>query len=311
MRFPRSAADAGAPAGRGAAIDVRLDDSRVRVAALLIGVVAVSAAAILVRVAAAPAVALAFWRTGLAAVALAPFALRAGVVPRGRERLLLVVSGVLLAAHFTLWFVSLQLTTVASSSVLVAMSPLVVGAGSSLLLAEPPTGRAWAGLGLAVAGAAMIAAGDLGADDRRTLAGDGLAFAAAVAAAGYLLAGRHARRRLPVSVYATWTYGVAAAVLGVVAAGTTTSIGLRPAYDATTWWAIAGLVIGPQLLGHTMFNLVLARVSATVVAIVIIAEPVGATVLAAVLLHETPGTGFYLGAPLVLAGVLAAARRAG
>jgi drug/metabolite transporter (DMT)-like permease len=295
-----------------AAVDARLADPRVRALALTVGVVAVSTAAILVRLAAAPPLALASWRTGIAAVVLAPFALRARVVPPARQRLLLAVSGLLLGAHFSLWFASLELTTVAASSVLVSLSPIVVGAGSAVALGEPPGRSTWIGLALSVLGAVVIVADDLGAaaGGPRALLGDGLALAAAFAVAGYLLLGRHARRTLPVSVYGMWTYGCAALSLLMVAAptGINLGIGWGPGYHVTTWLAIAGLIVGPQLLGHTVFNLVLARVSATVVAVVIIAEPVGATLLAALLLGEPPSGAFYLGTPLVLAGVLLAVR---
>lgn len=286
--------------------DARLDDPRMRVGLLVVGVIAVSSAAILARVAAAPALALAWWRTAAGALALAPSAVRTRVRPSRRERGLLTLSGALLGAHFWWWFLSLELTTVAASAVLVSMSPVAVGVGSAWLLGEPPDRRTWVGLLLTVTGAVTIVGDDLGAASPRALVGDGLALAAAVAMAGYLLVGRHARRTLPVSVYATWVYGSAAALLAAVALATGTSLGFTRAFDTTTWLAIAGLVAGPQLLGHTVFNLVLGRVSATVVAIVIIAEPVGATLLAAALLGETPAGLFWLGAPLVLVGVLLA-----
>jgi drug/metabolite transporter (DMT)-like permease len=138
--------------------------------------------------------------------------------------------------------------------------------------------------------------------------GNALAFAGAAALAGYLLVGRAARRRLPVTVYAAAVYAIAAAVLlpacllvGVDLVG----------YDAGTWLAIAALVAGPQLLGHTVFNTLLSTVSATVVAVTVLAEPVGAAVLAALLLAEVPtGLVFYAGAPLILAGVYLAVTRA-
>lgn len=293
------------------AADARLDDPRARAGLLLLGVVAVSSAAILARVAVAPALALAWWRTAAGALVLAPSAVRSGVRPAPRARGLLVLSGALLGVHFWWWFLSLELTTVAASAVLVSMSPVAVGVGSAWLLGEPPDRRTWAGLLLTVAGAAIIVADDLGDATPRALLGDGLALVAAMAMAGYLLVGRHARRTLPVSVYATWVYGSAAVLLATVALATGTSLGLTRTFDTTTWLAIAGLVAGPQLLGHTVFNLVLGRVSATVVAIVIIAEPVGATLLAAALLGETPDGWFWLGAPLVLVGVAvgAGARR--
>ncbi len=292
---------------RTTAADARLEDPRIRTALLVVAVVAVSSAAILVRVAGAPALALAWWRTAAGALALAPFALRARAAPSRRQRWLLLGSGTLLALHFWLWFLSLERTTVAASSVLVSMSPVLVGAGAAVLLGEPPSRRVWVGLGVTVLGAVVLVAGDLGGTGARAVVGDVLALTAAAAIAGYLLVGRHARRTLPVSVYATWTYGSAAFVLLAAAVATGTALGLSQPYDRGTWLAILGLVLGPQLLGHTVFNLLLGRVSATVVAVVIVAEPVGATILAAALLGEAPAAWFYVGAPLVLSGVLLAA----
>lgn len=289
--------------------DVRLGDPRVRAALLALGVGAVSSAAILARIADAPALALAWWRTAVGALVLAPLALRTGVVPRARQRALLMVSGALLAVHFWWWFASLAYTTVAASVVLVSMSPVAVGAGAAWMLREPPDARTWTGLVLAVVGAIVIVFDHLGGTSSRALMGDALALTAALAMAGYLLVGRHARRTLPVSVYATWTYGTAAVVLGATAVASGTTLGFAQSFDRATWLAIAALIVGPQLLGHTVFNLVLGHVAATVVAVVIIAEPVGATILAALLLGEAPDGWFYVGASLVLVGVLVAAAR--
>lgn len=281
------------------------------VAGLVVGVLAVSTAAVLIRVAHAPSMALAFWRCAGGAVALAPFALaasrRAGrPALTGVQHAQLSAAGVFLALHFGLWIPSLSYTTVGSSAVLVTLSPLFVGAGTALFLAEPPSRRTWMGIGLAVAGAVTIVGADLTGVElgRRALLGDALALGGAVMIAGYLVIGRSARRRLPVTVYAAYVYGVAATVLLVVCVASGTDLG---GYAAGTWLAIAGLVVGPQLLGHTVFNTLLSTLTATVVAVAVIAEPVGATVLAWVVLAELPATGFWIGAPLVLTGVYLAA----
>lgn len=284
---------------------------------IAVSVVAVSSAAILVRLADAHPFAVSFWRCALGAAVLAPFALRARRRARrrherwrldGRQRLQLAASGLFLGLHFALWIASLDYTTVASSAVLVAMSPLFVGAGAALFLREPPSRRAWSGIVLAVAGAVVIGAADLSVADlgRTALLGDGLALGGAAALAGYLLIGRAARRRLPVVVYAASVYGVAALALlpACLVAGAPLT-----GYDPVTWVALAGLVVGPQLLGHTVYNTLLSTVSATTIAVVALAEPVGATLLAMLLLAEAPATGFWLGAPLVLAGVWRAATR--
>src|SRR6266540_550306 len=171
---------------------------------IAVGIVAISTSPILVREAHVPALALAFWRCLAGALLLAPFALRAGLrarraepegpggavlpegpggaavpegpggaavpagsrgVPLRRDLGWLALSGACLALHFSLWNASLALTTVASSTVLVACSPLFVGVLAGPLLGEPPSRLGWAGIGLTIAGAALIALGDAGAVD--------------------------------------------------------------------------------------------------------------------------------------------------
>ena len=269
---------------------------------MAVGVLAVSTSPILIRVAAMPALALAFWRCLAGAAVLAPFASRRQVGWLDRAELArLAASGVFLAVHFALWNASLGLTTVAAATTLVSCAPLFVGLGS-VFLGEPPSGRAWAGIVLATVGAVVIGAGDAAGFGGGTdaLWGDVLAFAGALALAAYLLLGRVARRRLPVSTYAASVYGVAALVLLPACLLTGSSLG---GYPAASWLALAGVVAGPQLLGHTVFNSLLASVSASLVAVVMLLEPVIATVLAWWLFGELPGPSLWAGAPMVLAGV--------
>ncbi|HKQ03290.1 MAG TPA: DMT family transporter [Actinomycetes bacterium] len=269
---------------------------------MTVGTLAISTSPILIRVAAMPALALAFWRCLAGAVVVAPFAPRGRVGTLDRADLArLAASGLFLAVHFALWNASLGLTTVAAATTLVSCAPLFVGLGS-IFLGEAPSGRAWAGIALATAGAVVIGVGDTAAFGGGTDAvwGDLLAFGGALAIAAYLLLGRVARRRLPVSTYAASVYGVAAAVLLPACLLTGTSLG---GYQAKAWLALAGVVAGPQLLGHTVFNSLLASVSASVVAVVMLLEPVIATVLAWWLFDEVPGPSLWAGGPMVLAGV--------
>jgi drug/metabolite transporter (DMT)-like permease len=269
---------------------------------LVVGVLAISTSPLLIRVAALPALALAFWRCLAGAAVLAPFASRgfAGRLERA-DVARLAAAGVLLAVHFALWNASLGLTTVAAATTLVSSAPLFVGVGSRFL-GEAPGGRDWAGIALATAGAVVIGAGDAtgfgaGAD---AVLGDVLAFAGALAMAAYLLLGRVARRRLPVSTYAASVYGVAAAVLLPACLLTGSPLG---GYRAASWLALAGVVAGPQLLGHTVFNGLLATLSASVVAVTMLLEPAIATLGAWLLFGELPAPSFWAGAPMVLAGV--------
>jgi len=280
---------------------------------------AVSTAAILARIAmgadpgivvagdgAAPALAIAFWRTTLGALALAPAAWRAQRrAPTSltrRRRLQLGLAGVALSLHFVLFQGALALTSVASTVTLTTMSPLFVALGGWWLLGERTTRRAWIGIAGTVLGALVIGVGDATGVDlgARALLGDTMALGAALAGSAYLLAGRRARRDTATSTYAAVVYGVAGLLLLPLCLATGTDL---IGFSTTTWLAIAGIVIGPQLLGHTVFNLLLATLPATTVAIAILAEPVGAGLLAWLLLGELPAPLFAVGAPLVLLGV--------
>jgi drug/metabolite transporter (DMT)-like permease len=298
------------------------------VSGLVVGAVAVSTSAILARIAmgdepavtaavdgAAPALGVAFWRVALGALALAPLAVRAqrrhDVRLSARRHRQLAVSGAVLGLHFALFQGSLALTTVASAVTLATMSPIFVALGGWWLLREPTDRRTWVGMGITILGAITIGLADLTAIDLgpRALLGDAMAFGSALAVTGYLLLGRVARRDVPGATYSSLVFGWAALTLLPVCLLAGAPLG---GYEVAAWLAIAGIVIGPQLLGHTVFNALLSTVPATVVSIVVLSEPVGAGVLAWFVLGESPSGWFLLGAPLVLTGVaVATVRRRG
>ncbi|CAN5339210.1 DMT family transporter [soil metagenome] len=274
-------------------------------ALILVGMVAVSFAAILIRTADAPALALAFWRSIGGALALAPFAIRSSLRPDVRQRRRMIASGGFLAVHFALFIGAFSYTSVASAVVFATTAPLFVGLVSWLVLHRPPSRRTWVGIAVAVAGAGVVAAADSGsgASGSNPLLGDAMALLSAVAVSGYLILGQRVREDVPVTTYGTWVYGSAAVVLGLAAVVSGTPL---VGFDGVTWLAILGLVVGPQLLGHTIFNHILGVVPATTVAVVVLSEPVGAGLLAFVLLGEVPPALLAVGGPLILTGVFLA-----
>jgi drug/metabolite transporter (DMT)-like permease len=277
---------------------------RVRtLALLLLGVVAVSFSAPLIRLAEAPPLAIAFYRNAFAALLLLPLAWARHrdevrtLTPGDRSRLLL--AGALLALHFIAWIPSVTLTTVAASTVLVNSQPVFAAAGGKLLFGEAISRVTVLGIVLALIGAAVISGGDFRASPRAFL-GDLLALGGAVFAAGYLLIGRSLRQRLSLLTYAGVVYSVCALVLvPTMLLSRTPFTGHQP----KTWLMFALLAVGPQILGHTTFNFLLRELDATVIAVAVMGEPVGASLLALFFFGEAPSTLALTGGLLVLLGI--------
>jgi drug/metabolite transporter (DMT)-like permease len=275
-------------------------------ALLILAVVAVSTSAPLVRLAAAPTLAIAFWRNALALPVVGGVAAAtqrsASRRLTGREIRLSAIAGVFLGIHFGTWVPSVSFTSVASSVALVSTMP-IWSAVIDRLRGESVPARAWGGIALALAGVVLLAGVDVSVSGR-ALFGDLLALAGGVSAALYVHAGAAVRRTVPTSVYATICYSVAAA--GLLALCVVSGQQLT-GYDAETWLVLLAITAGPQLLGHTVVNRVLATTGPTVVSVMILLEVVGAAILAWVLFGEAPAPLAYPAAAMILAGVAAVA----
>lgn len=264
-----------------------------------VGVGAASTASILTRYAVeADALAISLWRCGGGAAALLPFAGRALARRRPRAMAPSAVAGILLAAHFAAWITALKTTTVAAAVLLVSTAPAFVALGAPVVLRERLPTLGWVGIALAVAGAGAIGAGVEGGDV--STFGNVLALVGAAGGAGYILAGRAARRSSGIAEHAGVAYGVAAATLALAVAATGTPV---TGFGPRTWWALAGLIAGPQLFGHTIINLVLDELDATTVSVAVMAEPVVATALAWTLFAEVPPALVYPAGAAILAGM--------
>lgn len=268
---------------------------------LLLGVavLAVSTSGPLIRFAAAPALALAMWRN-LLAVPVSLFVARRAPLPGRRDRRLIVLAGVFLAAHFATWIPSLSYTTVASSVALVATQP-VWAALIARWRGEPVERQVWLGIGVAVIGVVVLSGVDLSLSGRAAF-GDLLAVAGGVFAAAYVTVGSEVRRNVDTAVYTTGCYGVASVLLLILSVVSGRDL---VGYDGGTWLAIVALVLGPQLLGHTLVNRVLRSLSATTVSVAILFEVVGATIIAAIAFDETPPLAAAPAAALILGGIVA------
>ncbi len=293
-------------------------------AALAVAVTSASFASILIRFAQpyAPSLVIAAYRLSFAAALIWPAYLvrriRHRETLRRRDVALAMASGVFLAVHFGTWITSLAFTSVASSAVLVATAPLFVALLSPAVLGERVPARLFAGLGLGLLGILAIGASDVCSLDGavscpppaallggESIRGDLLALAGAMAGAGYLLIGRSVRRRMPLLSYITVTYSIAA--MALVAASAAAGLPLR-GYPTPALGLFLLLAIFPQLLAHSTYNWALRYLPAAPVALTLLAEPVGATALAILLLGESPESVEWIGIALILAGIWMGAR---
>lgn len=276
---------------------------------LAVGILAVSTSSILTRLAQAPPLVLGTYRLLLATVILTPVA-----APRlarewrkleRRDLLHLALSSVALALHFATWISSLSYTTVASSVILVATNPIFVGLMSHFILGERVDRQTVIAIALTFVGSIIISYGDMTLSGQALL-GDILALLGALAASAYILLGRAVRRKLSTVSYVWPCYGLAGLLLLLFCI-----VSGQPliGYAPRTYLIFVALAIGPQILGHSAFNWALGHFTPIFVTLALLGEPVGASLLALLILGEAPGWGALLGGPLILLGVYLGSRR--
>jgi len=270
---------------------------------LLLGILAVSTASVLIRLAQAPALVIGAWRLLLASLFLTPWALGAarrewGSLPP-RSWLFLALSGLALAIHFATWISSLAYTTVASSVILVSTNPLFVGLGSHYLLGERMGKRRVLAIAIAMVGTVIVSYGDLSFSGRALL-GDGLALLGAISCSAYLLLGQAVRKKLSTLAYVWPCYGIAGGTLLLLCL-----LSKQPlwGYDPRTVSIFALLALVPQIIGHSAFNWALGHFSSLMVTLSILGEPIGATLLAFLILGEVPPLTTLWGGVLILGGI--------
>jgi drug/metabolite transporter (DMT)-like permease len=272
------------------------------------GLVAISFASILIKICEAPPLIIAAYRLTLAILLLIPFTL-----PRtlrefrlcGRQAIFpSLLAGLFLCFHFALWVTSLKYTSVASSVIFVTTNPIFVALASAFFLGESLSAALLLSILVAICGGLIIGWGDWH-KGTESLYGDFLALLGAIMGTGYLLVGRRVRQKLDLMAYITLVYGIAAVLLVLLAL---ISGDAFFSYSPRTYLLFLLLALVPQLVGHTTMNWALKFFSATLVAVLILGEPIGATTLAYLLLGEPLSKNLLWGGPLVLLGIFLSAR---
>lgn len=273
--------------------------------AIAIAMVSISFASIFTKWSDSPPFIIAGYRLALTCAMLLPVMVLTGGFSElksfnRKEILLILLSGVALAFHFGLWITSLTLTLVATSVILVTSHPIFVAGVSHFVLKERVKKMAAVGIAVAFSGVVLISISDYSAGGGRLL-GDFLAFIGGICAGVYFLSGRVARKSIALTPYAFSVYGLSALLLLVSAAILGNRVVVTSTHELTLFLLMA---IIPTIGGHTMFNYALKKLPAHIVATGVLGEPVGASILAYLLLpQEVPGLWIIVGGVLVVGGL--------
>ena len=269
---------------------------------LLLAIVAISTGAPFARWAApASPLVIAALRVGIAALILLALGWRElGSLRRiaPRDRPLVVLSGLLLGVHFGSWIASLAFTSTAASVALVCTSP-IFAALFGTLLGDRVRGREIGGIAIAAAGCAVLAGGDWSAGGD-ALIGDGLALVGAASAAAYLVVGRRLRSALPLLPYLGAVNAIAAVVLVAAALVIGTDLSAIPAQSIL---ACVGAALVASVIGHSLLNAAVRTTPTHLVALAVLGEPIGSSLITWAAFGEQPPIHAAIGGAIVLVGI--------
>jgi drug/metabolite transporter (DMT)-like permease len=265
---------------------------------LIIGIFGIGSSGPLIALSAMPVPTLIFWRNLGGSLMTLPFALRHKLDRTGVKWAIL--AGVVLAVHFVGFFLSMRMTSVTAGTAIVATQPIFAAFFVKLTGGHIPA-KAWLGMLISFSGVLLVTGIDLQLD-RRSFMGDLAALISGALAAAYMLIGSRAQKTLATTSYTTICYFVCAA--------TALPMALLSGYPifgfvAQEWWILLGLIIGAQILGHTMFNITLKRVSPAVVSMIVFFEvPVAALVAWIFNIGKQPTLSIIPGVILILVGCI-------
>jgi drug/metabolite transporter (DMT)-like permease len=262
-----------------------------------IGIIGIGTSGPLIAMSTMPILTLIFWRNLGGSLLTLPFALRHSRDKAGMKWA--VIAGVVLALHFVGFFLAMRMTTVAAGTALVALQPIFAALFVKLSGGHIPS-TAWLGMIVSFVGVVLVSGVDLQISVKSFL-GDLAALVSASLAAAYIIAGSKAQRTLETTTYTTICYfvcSITALPMALIAGNQIFS------FSAKEWWILLGLILGAQLLGHSMFNSVLKRVSPAIVSLIVFFEVPVSAILAAWWLDQRPPLGIIPGIVLILAGCI-------
>jgi drug/metabolite transporter (DMT)-like permease len=280
------------------------------VAIALAGALTIAFSGILVRLADVSPETAAFFRClyALPALGVLAWAERRRLGPRPPRRRVLAAAGLCFAADLVFWHYAIADVGAGLATVLGNLQVVLVAFVAWAVLSERPEARVLAAVPIVLAGVVLISGvledGAYGDDPAR-----GVLFGVltSLAYAAFILLLRSANVGRPAAPLFEATAWAAAGCLAFGAA--TSSVDLLPGWPAQGWLVL--LALSSQVLGWMLISVSLPRLPAAVASVLLLAQPVGAVLLATVLLGEDPSLVQLAGVATVLVGIAVATVRLG
>ena len=271
-----------------------------------------SAGAILSHLDSIPPIMRGSWRLQITVLLLLPFAIwqyrNMEVVEKKkltekRTILILLGSGVALAAHFGTWITSLDHTSLAHSLLFVTSHPIIIVIGTAIFVRKPRKLETIGALvGLIGASITLLDAKNSG---DVTLWGDFLAFAGAITVVGYIVAGRILREWMPVFVYAvpvTLLAGLLLIPVSILMGESTSALGWINS-DLLGWFILLAFLAG--IVGHTGLNACLRWLPPLTISFAVTLEPIIGAFIGWLFFSEAiPQKWTWLGGLILIIGIM-------
>ena len=256
---------------------------------LILGVLGIGSSGPIIAKAIMPIPTMIFWRNLVGALMMMPFAIARGEWKTKAQLNAIrwsILAGTLLATHFVCFFWAMKLTSIATGVALTATQPIFAALFIKLAGGHIPK-KSIGGMVIAFLSVVAITGIDLNISVR-AFQGDLLAVFGGAVGAGYMIIGASAQKVISTSTFTTVCYSTCAILIFPVVLLTNSNL---TGYPGTQWLLLAGLIIGAQFLGHTLFNFTLKRVSPAVVSLVVFFEVPVSAILAFVWLGQQPPAG--------------------
>jgi drug/metabolite transporter (DMT)-like permease len=230
-----------------------------------------------------------FWRNIIGGLVMLPFALARREWKSKVQRRAIgwsVSAGLLLGAHFICFFWAMKFTSVATGTALTATQP-IFAAIFVKLTGGHISKKSFGGMLIAFASVIVITGFDLNISVR-SFQGDLMAVVGGALGAAYMVIGAKVQRYISTSTFTSVCYIVCGlSMLPIIFLTDSPFTG----FSSYEWLLLTSLIIGTQLLGHTLFNFSLKRVSPAVVSLIIFFEVPVSAILAYIWLDQKPPAG--------------------